>query len=117
GCGHESTVCRTRAPPYVRGSHSNNSQVFMTPIKFHAASKSSAAKKPLKSLGQLPEWNLADLYPAIDAPEVKRDLERGDAESVAFEEAYKGKLAALAAGADAGVKLAEAVRCYEALDD
>ena len=36
---------------------------------------------------------------------------------IAFEEAYKGKLAALAAGADAGAKLAEAVRRYEALDD
>ena len=42
---------------------------------------------------KLPEWNLADLYPAIDAPEVKRDLERLDEECVAFETAYKGKLA------------------------
>ena len=71
--------------------------------------------KPLRprarqGLGALPEWNLADLYPAIDAPEVKRDLDRADAECVAFEEAYKGKLAALAAGADAGAKLAEAVQ-------
>ena len=76
--------------------------------------KSSATAK---ALGALPEWNLADLYPAYDAPEVKRDLERADAECVAFEEAYKGKLAALAAGADAGAKLAEAVKRYEALDD
>jgi len=86
-----------------------------------AAKKKPAARSVRKpaapALGALPEWNLADLYPAIDAPELKRDLERGDAESVAFEEAYKGKLAALAAGADAGAKLAEAVRRYEALDD
>src|SRR5207342_2051898 len=86
-----------------------------------AATKKPAARPVRKpaapALGALPEWNLADLYPAIDAPELKRDLERGDAESVAFEEAYKGKLAALAAGADAGVKLVEAVRRYEALDD
>ena len=76
------------------------------------------ARKPVApALGALPEWNLADLYPAIDAPELKRDLERGDAECIAFEEAYKGKLAALAAGADAGASLAEAVRRYEALDD
>ena len=52
---------------------------------------------PAKALGALPEWNLADLYPAIDAPELKRDLDRADADCVAFEEAYKGKLAALAA--------------------
>jgi oligoendopeptidase F len=91
-----------------------------------AKTKTAARKKPAArsvgksaapALGPLPEWNLTDLYPAIDGPELKRDLERGDAESVAFEEAYKGKLAALAAGADAGAKLAEAVRRYEALDD
>jgi oligoendopeptidase F len=37
----------------------------------------------------------------IGAPEVKRDLDRADAECVAFEETYKGKLAALAAASDA----------------
>src|SRR5262249_55107945 len=50
-------------------------------------------------------------------PQVQRDLERGDAECIAFEEAYKGKLAQFAAGAEAGPKLAEAVKRYEALDD
>jgi oligoendopeptidase F len=65
------------------------------------------------ALGALPEWNLADLYPGIDAPEVKRDLERADAECGAFEEAYKGKLAGLTADG----KLIEAVKRYEALDD
>ena len=96
---------------------SNNSQVFMTPIKFHAASKSSAAKKPSKSLGPLPEWNLADLYPAMDAPEVKRDLDRGETECIEFEKAYKGRLADIAASPDAGRTLGEAVRRYEAIED
>src|ERR1043165_2453862 len=81
-----------------------------------AARKAGTAPKP-KALGALPEWNLADLYPSYDSPLVQRDLERADAECVAFEEAYKGKLAALAAGADAGPKLAEAVKRYEAIDD
>jgi oligoendopeptidase F len=77
------------------------------------------AAKPRSAgrLGALPEWNLADLYAGIDDPQVKRDLDRGDAESLAFEEAYKGKLAVLAEGAEAGAALAEAVRRYEALDD
>jgi oligoendopeptidase F len=44
---------------------------------------------------------------------VKRDLDRADADCVAFEEAYKGKLAGLTADG----KLVEAVRRYEALDD
>ena len=28
------------------------------------------------ALGNLPEWDLTDLYPAPDAPELARDLER-----------------------------------------
>jgi oligoendopeptidase F len=65
----------------------------------------------------LPEWDLADLYPGIDAPEIKCDLDRVDADSLAFEEAYKGKLGDLARSPAAGSALAEAVRRYEALDD
>jgi len=71
----------------------------------------SATKSP--KLGALPEWNLADLYPAIDAPEVTRDLDRADADSIAFEESHKGKLAGLAAEG----RLIEAIKDYEALDD
>src|SRR5256714_4435014 len=95
-----------------------------TKTKPTAKSARTAARKPVKSLaangnalGALPEWNLADLYPAIDAPEVKRDLDRADAECIAFEDAYKGKLADLAAAPDAGAKLAETVKRYEAIDD
>src|SRR5229473_4469054 len=68
-------------------------------------------------LGALPEWNLADLYAGIDDPHVKRDLDRADAESIAFEQTYRGRLAALADGPDAGRALAEAVKAYEKLDD
>src|SRR3954451_16288896 len=81
------------------------------------AAKKPAAKSAAPKLGALPEWNLADLYPSYDAPEVKRDLERAGAECVEFEEAYKGKLATFASDADAGANLAEAVKRYEALDD
>ena len=70
----------------------------------------------------MPEWNLDDLYCGLDDPAIKRDLDRADAECVAFEEAYKGKLAELArspraAPAPARAALAEAVRRYEAIDD
>jgi oligoendopeptidase F len=65
----------------------------------------------------LPEWNLNDLYPGIDAPEVARDLARLDAECVAFETDYRGRLST-GTGAEGGGKwLAEAVRRYEAIDD
>ena len=69
------------------------------------------------ALGKLPEWNLSDLYSGLDDPAIKRDLDRIDAECVDFETAYKGKLAAMAAGADGGSALAAGVRRYEAIDD
>jgi oligoendopeptidase F len=79
--------------------------------------KASARKKLSKpaKLGDLPEWNLKDLYPAIDSPEVKRDLDLADSECAAFEQDFKGRLAELAAGE--GVGLAKAVARYEAIDD
>src|SRR5947199_10500283 len=81
-----------------------------------AAAKPAAGRKPA-GLGALPEWDLSDLYPAIDAPAVKRDLEQADTECAAFEQAYKGKLAALASAPAAGPALAAAIRRYEAIDD
>ncbi len=83
--------------------------------------KKRAARKPesrsATRLGALPEWNLADLYSGTDDPRVFSDLDRADSESVTFEHAYKGKLAALTQAADAGAALAEAVKRYEQLDD
>ncbi|MGY3121138.1 oligoendopeptidase F [Bradyrhizobium sp. S3.14.4] len=82
-----------------------------------AKSSKSLPAKPAGKTGRLPEWNLADLYSGIDAPEVARDLERMDADCVAFETDYKGKLATGTANEDGGKWLAEAVRRYEAIDD
>src|SRR5450432_2859582 len=79
--------------------------------------KSAAKPNTANKTGKLPEWNLADLYSGIDAPEVTRDLAKMDAECVAFETDYKGKLAERAAKEDGGKWLAEAVRRYEAIDD
>ena len=87
------------------------------PPQAQAREPRSRQVRPPRRLGALPEWNLADLYPGIDAPEVKRDLDRADADSVAFEEAFKGKLAALAAARTPASALAEAVKRYEPLDD
>ena len=65
------------------------------------------------ALGVLPEWNLADLYAAPDAPEFAADMKnaaRTDAR--AFAERYRGKLATLS-----GAELAQALKEYEALSD
>jgi len=77
------------------------------------------AKKPKKTakLGDLPEWNLKDLYPGLDSAEVKWDLENSETRVVEFEAEFKGKLAALATRPDAGQALAAAVKRYEALDE
>jgi oligoendopeptidase F len=76
--------------------------------------KATATKS---NTGKLPEWNLADLYSSIGAPEIARDLQKMDADCVAFETDYKGKLAEGVARDDGGQWLAEAVRRYEAIDD
>ena len=64
------------------------------------------------ALGNLPEWNLADLYAAPDAAAFKADMQKGEAEAKAFAEKYKGKLAKLS-----GADLAEALKAYEAISD
>jgi oligoendopeptidase F len=88
----------------------------MTKVANKSAAK-QANQSGQKALRQLPEWNLDDLYCGLDDPAIKRDLERVDAECAAFEDAYKGKLAALAAMGNGGPALAAAVRRYEAIDD
>src|SRR6476620_9566953 len=93
------------------------SPVRIFPNRLPPMAKASARKalnKPTK-LGDLPEWNLRDLYSGLDSPEVKRDLELADGECAAFEQDFKGRLAALAAGE--GGALAKAVARYEAIDD
>ena len=95
--------------------------------KTPAAKKTATANKPVRkaapktagksSAGKLPEWNLADLYTSITAPEIARDLDKIDADCAAFEVAYKGKLAEGTAKPNGGAWLAEAVRSYEAIDD
>jgi len=90
--------------------------------KQKTAMKISAKRPPgrgpaAKALGALPEWNLNDLYSGLGDPAIKRDLDRADADSIAFEEAYKGRLAAMAGSPQGGAALAEVVRRYEAIDD
>jgi oligoendopeptidase F len=87
------------------------------PEKKRRAAGGIEKSRSARGIGQLPEWNLADLYAGMDDPQIKQDLDRADAESLAFAEAYKGKLAKLAGEPQAGRALAQAVKSYEALDD
>ena len=48
-----------------------------------------------KNLGDLPEWDLSDLYTAPDAPELSDDLTWLETECAAFAAEYEGKLLSL----------------------
>ena len=61
--------------------------------------------------GNLPEWDLSDLYTSEDAPELIRDLDWLDEEAAAFAADYEGKLHTL----DAAGLLA-CVQRYEEID-
>ena len=110
-------------------SRSTSALRKLNSIKTTAKSKNPTAKNPeaknskaknskaTAKIGNLPEWNLSDLYAGIDAPEVARDLAKVDADCVAFETDYRGKLAEHTAREDGGAWLAEAVKRYEAIDD
>ena len=50
---------------------------------------------PDGTAGELPTWDLRDLYPAPDAPELERDLARAMADAQAFEARHAGKLAGM----------------------
>ena len=65
----------------------------------------------------LPEWDLDDLYPAVDAPEFARDMAAILEETRAFEKRFKGRLAAMAEAPRGGEELAETVAAFERLED
>jgi len=88
----------------------------MNPMTTRHPAAQGRAALAADSLGALPEWNLADLYPSMDGPELRADLERAAADALAFEKRWKGNLAAEAARLGAG-GLGAAMREYEALEE
>lgn len=80
------------------------------------AANGSAALSTTPYFGDLPEWNLADLYAGIDAPALKKDTTRALDDARVFEAKWKGKLdAASAETGDTG--LGAAMRQYEDLEE
>ena len=69
--------------------------MFQLPFPLHDANASAGGK----NLGDLPEWDLTDLYASEDAPELARDLDWLEQECAAFAGDYEGKLATLSAEA------------------
>ena len=81
------------------------------------APRSPEASAANATLGALPQWDLTDLYASMDAPELKADIARSATECAAFEEEYKGKLAGILDGNDAGGQMAVALQRYESVED
>ncbi|MDF3350359.1 M3 family oligoendopeptidase [Sulfitobacter sp. KE34] len=65
--------------------------MFQLPFPLHDANASAGGK----DLGDLPEWDLSDLYTSEDAPELKRDLDWLEEACASFAADYEGNLAAL----------------------
>ncbi|TKW67752.1 MAG: M3 family oligoendopeptidase [Paracoccus denitrificans] len=61
--------------------------------------------------GDLPDWDLTDLYPSPDAPELKADLKALEDKAASFAADYEGKLASLD-----GPAMLQAIRRYEEID-
>ena len=64
------------------------------------------------AVGVLPEWDLSDLYPGADSPELQRDLASAAEAAAGFARRYRGKLAGLA-----GDALAAAIAEYERISE
>ncbi|QFT59289.1 Oligoendopeptidase F, plasmid [Sulfitobacter sp. THAF37] len=65
--------------------------MFQLPYPVHDANAAGGDK----NLGDLPEWDLSDLYTGEDAPELKRDLDWLEEACASFAADYEGKLAEL----------------------
>jgi oligoendopeptidase F len=72
----------------------------------------SEQRDETEALGDLPVWDLSDLYGGPDAPELKADLKRAAAEAKAFQGEFQNQLAALE-----GDTLAAAIARYEAIEE
>ncbi|MGB0084354.1 MAG: M3 family oligoendopeptidase [Rhodomicrobiaceae bacterium] len=69
-----------------------------------------------ETTAEMPAWDLGDLYPSADAPELKTDLQNGAETADTFAARYQGKLADLAVK-EGGKGLYDCLKDYERLQD
>jgi oligoendopeptidase F len=67
--------------------------------------------REVPDLGTLPDWDLADLYAAPDAPELARDLAALEKACVAFANDFEGRLISLSPA-----KMLECIERYQQID-
>ena len=81
-------------------------------MRVEAAAEAIAAADKKTMLGTLPEWDLGDLYPGRDSPELARDLTQLTEDAAVFRKQYEGRLAQFS-----GAALGTAVATYERLQE
>ncbi|MBW6506402.1 MAG: M3 family oligoendopeptidase [Rhodobacteraceae bacterium] len=82
------------------------------PRPVHAATATAATEAGHNSFGNLPDWDLSDLYSAPDAPEIARDMGWLKTACASFAADYEGKLATLDAAG-----MAECIARNEAIEN
>ena len=83
----------------------------MHPTAFPLPAFDANAPRGAENLGDLPEWDLSDLYAGEDAPEIARDQSWLNDECAAFAADYEGKLAGLTAA-----DMLTCIQRYEKID-
>jgi len=72
---------------------------------------------PVSNLGELPQWDLHDLYESGQSEKFRADLKQAREEARAFAQTYQGKLEGAAREETGPGQLVKAIEDYEALDD
>jgi len=74
--------------------------------------QAGAATREGQHTSDLPTWDLSDLYPGPDSPELQADLDRAEKAAKAFSAAHAGRVAGLS-----GKALADAIAGYERIEE
>src|SRR5215469_14699506 len=98
----------SRAGPHMHVTQPSESTAMDVP----AAAMESAAVQRQATLGNLPEWDLSDLYPGRDSEVLRRDLTSLAAEADIFRSRHQVRLVDLSGGS-----LGAAVATYERLQE
>ena len=77
----------------------------------------ATAAAPDAKAGDMPEWDLTDLFPGPQSEALTLHLEKAERDIQIFQQRYQGRLADMAAGSDGGANLATAVTELETLHD
>jgi oligoendopeptidase F len=83
----------------------------------HAAAGQASASPAADDLGDLPEWNLDDLYEGPDSAQFKADMDKAASEAARFASQYQGKLETILDGGKGGDGLSNVIKDYEGLSD